>query len=141
MASIYRFPEYNETLDPEKINPQEFRLAIGRLRQVSSEDITGRENFDFNSVLPYRKYYTLVRFGKRLFLAHEYGKYHTYLNFGSRLEESLDEAAKPDEKEIKKLAAKLMRDPKFKSRYRGKQGEPFRQHALQAAKKELQGKK
>ena len=141
LASIYRFPEYNETLDPEKINPQEFRLAIGRLRQVSSEDISGRENFDFNSVLPYRKYYTLVRFGKRLFLAHEYGKYHTYLNFGSRLEESLDEAAKPDEKEVNKLAAKLMKDPKFKSRYRGKQGVDFIKHAKASALKSLQGQK
>ena len=139
LANFYNFPEYKETVDPKMVNPQEFRKAIGRLGQASYKNITGEGTLE--NVLPYRKYYTLVRFGKRLFLAHEYGKYHTYLNFGSRLEESLDEAAKPDEKEVNKLAAKLMKDPKFKSRYRGKQGVDFIKHAKASALKSLQGQK
>ena len=52
---------------------------MGRLAQESYKDITGEETLE--NVLPYPNYYTFVRFGSDIYLAHEYGKYHTKLNF------------------------------------------------------------
>ena len=57
------------------------------------------------------------------------------------LEESLEEATKPDEKEIKTAAAKLMKDPKFKAQYKGKKGVDFVKHARAVAKKSMKKSK
>ena len=56
------------------------------------------------------------------------------------LDESLEEAAKPDEKAIKALAAKLMKDPKYKAKYKGKKGVEFVKTAMEDAEKQLKGK-
>jgi hypothetical protein len=58
----------------------------------------------------------------------------------SYLNEPLEEAAKPDEKAIKALAAKLMKDPKYKARYKGKKGVEFVKTAMADAEKQLKGK-
>ena len=58
----------------------------------------------------------------------------------SYLNKPLEEAAKPEEKEIKALAAKLMKDPKYKARYKGKKGVEFVKTAMADAKKQLKGK-
>ena len=53
------------------------------------------------------------------------------------LDEVIREATKPDEKEIKAAAAKLMKDPKFKVQYKGKKGVDFVKHAMAVAKKSM----
>jgi hypothetical protein len=53
----------------------------------------------------------------------------------------LEEATKPDEKEIKTAAAKLMKDPKFKAQYKGKKGVDFVKHAMAVAKKSMKKSK
>jgi hypothetical protein len=58
----------------------------------------------------------------------------------SYLNKPLEEAAKPDEKAIKALAAKLMKDPKYKARYKGKKGVEFVKTAMADAEKQLKGK-
>ena len=58
----------------------------------------------------------------------------------SYLNEPLEEAAKPEEKEIKALAAKLMKDPKYKARYKGKKGVEFVKTTMADAEKQLKGK-
>jgi hypothetical protein len=59
----------------------------------------------------------------------------------SAYNESLEEATKPDEKEIKAAAAKLMKDPKFKAQYKGKKGVDFVKHAMAVAKKSMKKSK
>ena len=57
------------------------------------------------------------------------------------LDEVIGEATKPDEKEIKAAAAKLMKDPKFKAQYKGKKGVDFVKHAMAVAKKSMKKSK